>query len=123
MGLALGGLHARQPGALGGRDGPDEAISYLASQGFVGKPLPTPCGSKERPGNVAFYSPKIAEPGASISLCISTGVPAEVYVRPTYTYRPTFTPPSSTASQSAPASNTPQPPPTPKPTKSRPKPR
>jgi len=102
----------------------DEAIQYLASQGFVGKPLSTPCGSKEQPGDVAFYSPKIAEPGASIALCISTGVPAEVYVRPTYTYRPTFQPPSSTAVQSPPPSPTPQPPsPTPKPTKSKPKPR
>ncbi len=102
--------------------GQDEAISYLASQGFVGKPLPTSCGSKERPGNVAFYSPKIAEPGASISLCISTGVPPEVFVRPTFTFRPSSPPASNTASQSAPASNTPPPPPSPTPTKTRPKP-
>jgi membrane peptidoglycan carboxypeptidase len=89
--------------------GQDEAIKYLASQGFVGKPLPVPCGSKEQPGNVAFYSPKIAEPGATISLCISTGVPAEVYVPPpVYTYQPP--PPSYPDNNSpAPTSSAPQP--------------
>jgi beta-lactam-binding protein with PASTA domain len=89
-----------------------EAIKYLASEGFVGKPLPVPCGSREQPGDVAFYSPKIAEPGATISLCISTGVPAEVYVPPVYTYQPQ--PPSN------PQSNSPSE--SPKPTSSAPKP-
>jgi membrane peptidoglycan carboxypeptidase len=107
-----------------------DAISLLISRGFVGKPLPVPCGSRERPGDVAFYSPQIAEPGATISLCISTGVPAEVYVPPVHTYRPPppFNPPSnpapnpaqpsSSASQPAPEpSSTPAPSSTPKPSK------
>jgi membrane peptidoglycan carboxypeptidase len=103
-----------------------DAIKYLASQGFVGKPLPVPCGSREKPGDVAFYSPKIAEPGATISLCISTGVPAEVYVPPVYTYQPpppqnqTSNPPSS---QPEPTSSAPKPSsPAPSPSASKPKP-
>jgi membrane peptidoglycan carboxypeptidase len=116
----------------------DEAVKYLASQGFVGKPLPVPCGSREQPGNVAFYSPKIAEPGATISLCISTGVAPEVYVPPpVYTYQPqpTYQPPpdtsgqqssSSTPTSSAPTSSAPTSaapkPSSPAPTRSKPKP-
>jgi membrane peptidoglycan carboxypeptidase len=92
--------------------GQSEAISYLASQGFVGKPLAVPCGSRERPGNVAFYSPKIAEPGATISLCISTGVPAEVYEPPVF--RPWVPPSTSFSPQPAPqTSAAPAPTPTP----------
>ncbi|MDQ1739622.1 MAG: hypothetical protein QOE53_1274 [Pseudonocardiales bacterium] len=91
-----------------------DAIKYLASQGFVGKPLPVPCGSREQPGNVAFYSPKIAEPGATISLCISTGVPAEVYVPPTYTYRP---PSPSNSSSSSPGATSSAPTPSSPPSK------
>ncbi|MEO7261404.1 MAG: transglycosylase domain-containing protein [Jatrophihabitantaceae bacterium] len=100
-----------------------DAIGFLASQGFVGKPLPVPCGSRERPGNVAFYSPQIAEPGAAISLCISTGVPAEVYVPPIQTFRPFEPPPSPTSSAGSSSAPAPNPSPTqpaptqPKPTK------
>jgi membrane peptidoglycan carboxypeptidase len=115
----------------------DEAIKFLASQGFVGKPLPVPCGSREQPGDVAFFSPKIAEPGATISLCISTGVAPEVYVPPVYTYTPppAYNPPSDTGGgSSAPTTAAPapssssakpqpsQPKPQPKPSKSKPKP-
>jgi membrane peptidoglycan carboxypeptidase len=98
-----------------------EAIKFLASEGFVGKPLPVPCGSREQPGDVAFYSPKIAEPGATISLCISTGVPAEVYVPPVYTYvPPTSSPPASNSP--GPTSSAPKPSsaPSTKPTKPKP---
>jgi hypothetical protein len=105
----------------------DDAIRFLASQGFVGRPLPVPCGSREQPGNVAFYSPQIAEPGATISLCISTGVPPQVYVPPVYTFQPQPPPSnpvtSSPPSSSAPASSAPPPAPSPKPTRSKPKPR
>ncbi|MDQ1721780.1 MAG: hypothetical protein QOI26_1514 [Pseudonocardiales bacterium] len=95
-----------------------DAIQFLASQGFVGKPLAVPCGSKERPGNVAFYSPQIAEPGAIISLCISTGVPADVYVPPVQTFGPV----SPTPSHSTPAGSSSPASPTPNPTRSKPKP-
>ncbi|HEV2887036.1 MAG TPA: transglycosylase domain-containing protein [Jatrophihabitans sp.] len=107
--------------------GQDEAIQYLASQGFVGRPLPVPCGSRERPGNVAFYSPQIAEPGAAISLCISTGVPPQVYVPPIQTFQPQPQPPPSSnpqtsapPSSSAPASSAPPPSPSPSPSKPKP---
>ena len=105
----------------------DEAIRYLASQGFVGKPLSVSCGSRERPGNVAFYSPRIAEPGATISLCISTGVPAEVYVPPVYTYRPQPQSPEPSNSRSnspEPSSSAPKPssPPSQAPSQTKPKP-
>ena len=105
-----------------------EAIRYLASQGFVGKPLPVPCGSREQAGDVAFYSPHIAEPGATISLCISTGVPAEVYTPPVYTWTPppppvrTYEPssaPPPTSSAPRPSSQ-PSSPAAPKPTKPKP---
>jgi membrane peptidoglycan carboxypeptidase len=91
-----------------------DAIALLASKGFVGKPLAVPCGSKEQPGNVAFYSPQIAEPGATVSLCISTGVPASTYTAPTQppfsrTYQqsqPAFSQPNQSTSN-PPASSTP----------------
>jgi membrane peptidoglycan carboxypeptidase len=100
-----------------------EAISFLASQGFVGKPLAVPCGSREQPGDVAFYSPKIAEPGATISLCISTGVPANVYVPPPppYTpYRPYQPPQTSTPPSPAPQTSSAAPAPTPTPAPTQP---
>ena len=99
-----------------------EAIRYLASQGFVGKPLPVACGSREQPGNVAFYSPHIAEPGATISLCISTGVPAEVYVPPVYTYVPPPPRPSTSERNDPPPSSTPKPSSAPSSTGGKPKP-
>jgi membrane peptidoglycan carboxypeptidase len=103
-----------------------DAIKYLATQGFVGKPLPVPCGSREKPGDVAFYSPKIAEPGAAISLCISTGVPPEVYEPPpVYTYTPPPTsPPASNPQSSSPDPTTSAPPSSPPPSSapSKPKP-
>ena len=88
-----------------------EAISYLASQGFVGKALAVPCGSRERPGNVAYYSPRIAEPGATISLCISTGVPPEVYEPPPF--RPWIPPSSSFSPPPPPPATSAAPAPTP----------
>ncbi|MDQ1744405.1 MAG: hypothetical protein QOE23_2744, partial [Pseudonocardiales bacterium] len=109
----------------------DEAIQFLAGQGFVGKPLAVPCGSRERPGNVAFYSPQIAEPGATISLCISTGVPAEVYVPPPVrSYQPyqpvpgtsSAAPPATSSSVATQPAPTPTSKPTSKPTKPNPKP-
>jgi membrane peptidoglycan carboxypeptidase len=114
----------------------DQAIQFLAGQGFVGKPLAVPCGSREQPGNVAFYSPQIAEPGATISLCISTGVPAEVYVPPPVQSYQTYQPyqpyqPEPQTSSSAPAGTSsaapqptlnPQPTPNPNPSNSKPKP-
>ena len=103
-----------------------DAIRYLASQGFVGKPLPVPCGSREQPGDVAFYSPKIAEPGATISLCISTGVAPDVYVPPVYTYVPRpWSPPASNTRSNSPeptTSSAPQPSSPPSQTASKPKP-
>lgn len=108
----------------------DEAIQFLAGQGFVGKPLAVPCGSRERPGDVAFYSPQIAEPGATISLCISTGVPAEVYIPPPVRSYQTYQPQPGTSSSEPPATSsaasqpapTPTSKPTSKPTKPNPKP-
>lgn len=98
-----------------------EAIEYLKARGFVGKPLPVPCGSREQPGDVAFYSPKIAEPGATISLCISTGVPAEVYVPPVHTFHPPSSSPTPTKPP-GPTSSAPKPSskPSPDPSKSKP---
>jgi membrane peptidoglycan carboxypeptidase len=118
----------RVPSVTGMSQG--EAIEYLKSRGFVGKPFSVPCGSRERPGDVAFYSPKIAEPGATISLCISTGVGPDVYVPPVYTYHPpAYTPPASDSpepSRPAPSSSASAPPasspPPSKPTKGKPKP-
>lgn len=62
----------------------DAAKALLASTGFIGKSLSVPCGSTVAPGNVAFYGPQIAEPGATISLCLSTGVGPQVYSQPVY---------------------------------------
>ena len=95
-----------------------DAIQVLSAHGLVGKPLAVPCGSKERPGNVAFYSPQIAEPGATISLCISSGVQVDVYVPPVQTYQPP--PPSGTPSSSAPPTSATPTKPVPSPTPSPP---
>ncbi|MGI8666030.1 MAG: transglycosylase domain-containing protein [Jatrophihabitans sp.] len=82
----------------------DDATAKLTAAGFKVKVLTTPCGSKELLDNVAFYGPHIAEPGATISLCVSNGI-APVVAAPTPSktpgaptsgiMSPTGTPPAS----------------------------
>jgi membrane peptidoglycan carboxypeptidase len=61
------------------------------------------CGSKEAENNVAFYGPHIAEPGATITLCVSSGVPTQVITPPSKTHGK----PSDTASPTASGPNPP----------------
>lgn len=65
----------------------DTATQKLTDAGFKARTLTTPCGSQVIPGDVAFYSPRIAEPGTTISLCISTGVGPQVFNPVTPPYR------------------------------------
>ncbi|MCW2523989.1 MAG: glycosyl transferase family 51, partial [Frankiales bacterium] len=61
----------------------DTAEAELTAAGFKSKVLQTPCGSKVTPGDVAFYSPKIADPASTtVSLCVSSGVAPYVFVPP-----------------------------------------
>ncbi|HJQ03757.1 MAG TPA: penicillin-binding protein [Jatrophihabitans sp.] len=50
-----------------------DATDRLTQDGFKVKAVNFLCGSKVPAGNVAFYGPHIAEPGATINLCLSSG--------------------------------------------------
>jgi hypothetical protein len=55
------------------------AQAQLTAAGFKSTVLLTPCGSKVTPGDVAYYSPKIADPATTtVNLCVSSGVPPYV---------------------------------------------
>lgn len=70
----------------------EEATTRLTSAGYKVKVAsPYTCGSKETPGNVAFYGPRVAEPGATITLCLSSGI-APTLQLPTPSKTPTKTP-------------------------------
>jgi membrane peptidoglycan carboxypeptidase len=88
------------------------AEANLTAQGYKSTVLKTPCGSNVPEGNVAFFSPAIAVPGATISLCVSTGKAPEVFVPPSKT-------PSKTPGSSTPASNG-NPNPNPRPSRTKP---
>jgi membrane peptidoglycan carboxypeptidase len=51
-----------------------EATDRLTEAGYKARTLPTPCGSAVQQGKVAFYGPHVAEQGAVITLCLSSGV-------------------------------------------------
>jgi membrane peptidoglycan carboxypeptidase len=68
----------------------DEATARLQSAGFKVQVAAFKCGSKELLDNVAFYGPHIAEPGATITLCKSTGIAPILNLGPTK--RPSKTP-------------------------------
>ena len=72
----------------------DDATTQLTSAGFKVKILPFACGSQVTAGNVAFYGPQQAEPGATISVCLSSGVAPTLYVAPPRN-NPSKTPPGS----------------------------
>ena len=52
----------------------NDATTQLTEAGYKVKVLSTPCGSSVQEGNVAFYGPHVAEQGATITLCESSGV-------------------------------------------------
>jgi membrane peptidoglycan carboxypeptidase len=84
---------------------PTTAQAQLTQAGFKPNVLATACGSAVPVGNVAFYSPKIAPPGATISLCLSSGVAPFVFATPT---KPTKTP-STTPGSPTPGVPSPRP--------------
>ena len=55
---------------------PADAGATLTQAGFVVATAATPCGSSRPPGTVAYYQPQQAAPGSTITLCLSSGVPA-----------------------------------------------
>jgi hypothetical protein len=62
----------------------DDATQRLTTGGWKVKVITNfTCGSKVTAGDVAFYGPHIAEPGATITLCTSSGVPPQVFTQPT----------------------------------------
>jgi membrane peptidoglycan carboxypeptidase len=80
----------------------DDATQRLTADGWKVKVVTNfTCGSKVSQGNVAFYGPHIAEPGATITLCISSGIPPQFLVQPTKTPGK----PSDTASPTGPVPN------------------
>jgi len=52
---------------------PDEATNRLTEAGYKVRLLPTPCGSNVQQGDIAFFGPHVAEQGAVITLCESSG--------------------------------------------------
>jgi membrane peptidoglycan carboxypeptidase len=102
-----------------------DAQAELTQLGFKPVRLATRCGSPVPFDSVASFSPPIAEPGASISLCISNGTGPDVYIPPVRTIprrsaNPGVTSPPSTAGPAT--QGPPQPPahiPNPRPTKQR----
>jgi membrane peptidoglycan carboxypeptidase len=61
------------------------AQSTLTQNGFKSVVLKFKCGSSVQLDNVAYYSPQIAVPGATISLCPSSGLAPTVAALPTKT--------------------------------------
>jgi membrane peptidoglycan carboxypeptidase len=59
------------------------AQAQLTAAGFKSSILQTPCGSKVTSGDVAYYSPKIADPATTtVLLCASNGTAPYVFVAP-----------------------------------------
>ncbi len=68
---------------------PNEATTKLTAAGYKVKIVTTyTCGSREAQGNVAFYGPHIAEPGSTITLCLSSGVAPTLQTTPTKSKTP-----------------------------------
>ena len=81
--LADAGIRARHQNVAGNLANASVDRPPAADLGRVqGEDLPYACGSQVTAGNVAFYGPHSAEPGATISLCLSSGVPAQAYTAP-----------------------------------------
>jgi membrane peptidoglycan carboxypeptidase len=78
------------------------AQSSLAASGYKSTVLKSTCGSSITSGNVAFFSPAIAPPGATISLCLSSGRAPDLFIPPTRPFRPgnSSTPPGRSNSPS-----------------------
>ena len=53
---------------------PTEASTKLTEAGYKVRMLSSPCGSHVKQGDVAFYGPHVAEQGAVITMCLSSGV-------------------------------------------------
>jgi len=90
------------------------AQATLAAAGFKSVVLKTACGSGISQGNVAYFSPAIAVPGSTISLCLSSGRPVDQYIPPPVIFRP-----RNPGSASGAAPTTAAPKPAPKPSRSR----
>ncbi|MDQ2838358.1 MAG: penicillin-binding protein [Actinomycetota bacterium] len=81
------------------------ATTSLTGQGYKVKVVTTfTCGSKEIQGNVAFYGPHVAEPGSTITLCLSSGVAPTLSLPPV---KPTKSRGGPTGFMSPPASGGP----------------
>jgi membrane peptidoglycan carboxypeptidase len=92
---------------------PATATTQLTTAGFKVNVLGDneTCGSKVPVGNVAYYSPAIAEPGDVVNLCLSSGVPPAAIPAPkpkTPVPPATATPvPGTTAAPAAPVAPAP----------------
>jgi membrane peptidoglycan carboxypeptidase len=60
----------------------ERAISRLRQAGFKVAVFPVPCGSDRSPGTVAYQQPPRANPGAVVTICLSSGDAPYVYVPP-----------------------------------------
>jgi membrane peptidoglycan carboxypeptidase len=79
------------------------AQAVLQQAGFKAAVLPTKCGSAVQFDNVAYFSPAIAVPGATISLCQSNGTAPDTYVPPVKTPSKSTAPPNQGPNNPAPS--------------------
>jgi len=59
-----------------------DATATLTAAGFKVAQYPVPCGSSVPVNQVAYFSPAIATPGDTVSVCLSSGIVPYVYVPP-----------------------------------------
>ena len=74
-----------------------DATATLTAAGFKVAQYPVPCGSSAPVNQVAYFSPAIATPGDTVSVCLSSGIVPYVYVPPP----PPPTTPANTATPGA----------------------
>jgi membrane peptidoglycan carboxypeptidase len=55
------------------------ATTAISAEGFTLKVSPVTCGSPQPAGSIAYYSPTLAIPGATITACVSNGIAPNGY--------------------------------------------
>jgi membrane peptidoglycan carboxypeptidase len=68
------------PNVIG--SGRSSAVDQLRSAGFHVTVFPVPCGSDRPEGDVAYQQPPVAAARATVTICLSSGIPLYVYVPP-----------------------------------------
>jgi membrane peptidoglycan carboxypeptidase len=104
----------------------ESATDDLTAAGFKRSVASIRCGSPQPEGDVGYYQPHVATPGATITVCLSNGIAPDGYIGaypvppapwPTVQYPSSSAPPPP--SHSSPPPHSAPPPPKPQPTKSK----